>query len=439
MAAPITGSSAAGGGSSGGKTGIVLALAFAVFFLLGGVTNINDLLVGKFKPMFQLSHAQANLVQMAFFISYAAFSIPAGIVMSKLGYIRTFVLGFVMVAGAALLFIPASAAASYGGFLAALFFIGAGITVLQVAMNPVITTVGPVETSHSRLTFAQAFNSIGVFLMVRGGAELLLGDSSIIDATTATPDQLQAYRVEQGASIGHAYMWLAVAMVAIAILFWIFRSALDGAKAEQTKVAGTLDLLLSNRRVQLGALCIFMYVGAEVAIGSNMMAYLSDKGVMGLSLLDAGRLVSYYWLGAMIGRLVGGFILRMFAPGKVLTTFAAAAIALIALSAMSAGAISGWALILVGFCNSLMFPTIFSLGTEGLGEKTPQGSGIMCTAIVGGALVPYLFGQVTDMTGNIRAALLVPVVCYAIIALFGRWAAVNSAKTADMAAGPVFE
>ncbi|MCB2058793.1 MAG: MFS transporter, partial [Novosphingobium sp.] len=177
MAAPITGSGTAGGASAGGSTRIVLLLAFAVFFLLGGVTNINDLLVGKFKPMFQLSHAQANLVQMAFFIAYAAFSIPAGIVMSKLGYIRTFVLGFVMIAAAAFLFIPASAAASYPGFLAALFFIGAGITVLQVAMNPVITTLGPVETSHSRLTFAQAFNSIGVTLMVYGGAKVLLGDS----------------------------------------------------------------------------------------------------------------------------------------------------------------------------------------------------------------------------------------------------------------------
>ena len=192
MAAPISGSSASGGGKTGGNTGIVLALAFAVFFLLGGVTNINDLLVGKFRDMFQLSHAQANLVQMAFFIAYAAFSIPAGIVMSKLGYIRTFVLGFVMIAAAALLFVPASASASYGGFLGCLFFIGAGITVLQVAMNPVITTLGPVETSHSRLTFAQAFNSIGVTLMVYGGAQVLFGSSTDFDPAKASAEQLMA-------------------------------------------------------------------------------------------------------------------------------------------------------------------------------------------------------------------------------------------------------
>lgn len=416
-------SPAGGAGKSGGSTRIVLILAFAVFFLLGGVTNINDLLVGKFKPMFHLTHAQANLVQMAFFIAYAAFSIPAGIIMSKFGYIRTFVLGFILVAAAAFLFVPASAAASYPGFLAALFCIGAGITVLQVAMNPVITTLGPIETSHSRLTFAQAFNSIGVFLMVYGGAAFLLGDSQPIDAETASEAQIQAYRVAEGASIGTAYMWLGVLMLAIAAVFWMFRGALDHAKAEDVKLEGTWSLLTHNRRVQLGALCIFMYVGAEVAIGSNLIAYLGDPGVMGLDLQAAGKLVAIYWLGALVGRLLGGFILRLAKPGRVLATFAAGAISLIILSAVTTGALSGWALILVGFCNSLMFPTIFSLGTEGLGERTPQGSGILCTAIVGGAIVPYLFGTVADISGDIRLALVVPLICYAIIASFGLWAA----------------
>ncbi|MFM5954425.1 MAG: sugar MFS transporter [Novosphingobium sp.] len=440
MAAPITGSGAAGGGAAAGsRTTTVLLLVFAVFFLLGGVTNINDLLVGKFKPMFQLTHAQANLVQMAFFIAYALVSIPAGIVMGKLGYIRTFVLGFLMVAGAALLFIPASASASFPGFLAALFCIGAGITVLQVAMNPVITTLGPVETSHSRLTFAQAFNSIGVFLMVYGGARVLLGDAKPIDAATATAEQLQAYRVEQGASIGHAYMWLAIVMLGIAALFWMFRSVLDHAKAEEAKVEGTLALLKSNRRVQLGALGIFTYVGAEVAIGSNLIAYLGDQSVMGLSLENAGKLVAYYWLGALIGRLAGGFILRLAKPGRVLTAFAAGAIGLILVSAMSSGAASGFALVAVGLCNSLMFPTIFSLGTEGLGERTPQGSGILCTAIVGGAIIPYLFGTVADVTHDLRLALIVPALCYGFIALFGIWAVSNPSAGKGGTQGPVYD
>ncbi|NIJ37151.1 FHS family L-fucose permease-like MFS transporter [Sphingopyxis panaciterrae] len=411
-----------GAGKSGGSTRVVLILAFAVFFLLGGVTNINDLLVGKFKAMFHLTHADANLVQMAFFIAYGAFSIPAGIIMSKLGYIRTFVLGFVIVAAASFLFIPASAAASYTGFLAALFGIGAGITVLQVAMNPVITTLGPIETSHSRLTFAQSFNSIGVTLMVYGGATFLLGNSQPIDPETASEAQLHAYRVAEGASIGTAYMWLGILMLVIAAVFWMYRSALDHAKTDAVKLEGTWGLLTHNRRVQFGALCIFVYVGAEVAIGSNLMAYLGDPGVMGLDLQTAGKLVAVYWAGSLVGRLVGAFILRLAKPGRVLATFAAGAISLIILSAVTTGALSGWALILVGFCNSLMFPTIFSLGTEGLGEQTPQGSGIMCTAIIGGALVPYLFGTVADVSGNIRLALAVPLICYAIIASFGLWA-----------------
>ena len=259
--------------------------------------------------------------------------------------------------------------------------------------------------------------------MVYGGAAFLLGDSKPIDAETASEAQIQAYRVAEGASIGTAYMWLGVLMLVIAAVFWMFRSALDHAQTQDVKLEGTWSLLTHNRRVQLGALSIFTYVGAEVAIGSNLIAYLGDPGVMGLDLQAAGKLVAIYWLGALIGRLLGGFILRLAKPGRVLAIFAAGAISLIILSAVTSGALSGWALILVGFCNSLMFPTIFSLGTEGLGDRTPQGSGILCTAIVGGAIVPYLFGTVADISGNIRFALAVPLICYAIIAGFGLWAA----------------
>jgi FHS family L-fucose permease-like MFS transporter len=298
---------------------------------------------------------------------------------------------------------------------------------LRLQVNPIITTLGPVETSHSRLTFAQAFNSIGVFLMVYGGAAVLLGDSQPLDPETASEAQIQAYRVAEGASIGQAYTWLAIVMLAMAALFWMFRSAIDQSKAQGVKLEGTFGLFLHNRRVQLGALCIFTYVGAEVAIGSNLIAYLGEQSVMGLGLEAAGKLVAMYWLGALIGRLLGGFILRLAKPGRVLSAFAAAAIGLILLSALSTGSLSGYALILVGLCNSLMFPTIFSLGTEGLGEQTPQGSGILCTAIVGGAIVPVLFGLVADIS-NVRLALSVPAVCYAIIALFGVWTVRNPSR-----------
>ncbi len=423
MALAPSGNATAGDGMKiEGKARSVLFLTFAVFFILGGVTNINDVLIPKLKNLYQLSHFEANLVQFAFFMSYALFSIPAGMLVARIGYVRGFVAGFLVVAAGAMLFLPAANSGIYASFLAALFVIGGGITLLQVGMNPVTIALGPKETSHSRLTFAQLFNSIGVFLMVYGGAELMLGKESGVDPSTLSGKALQAHRVAESAVIGHAYMWLAAAMAAIAGLFWFWRSALDKAEAADVKVGGTLALFLNNARVRFGALCIFTYVGAEVAIGSNLIAYLTDDGVMGITAVEAGRMLALYWGGAMVGRFFGGFVLRMFKPGLVLTAFAAAAIALILLSGMSSGAIAGWSLVLVGFFNSLMFPTIFSLGTEGLTDDAPRASGIMCTAIVGGALVPPLFGLVADGAG-LKLALVVPIICYAIIATFGLWAA----------------
>jgi len=418
------------GAPSNGKSTVLLALMFAVFFLLGGVTNINDVLIPKLKGLFELSHFQANLVQFAFFTSYALFSIPAGMMMARLGYIRGLAAGFAIIGAAALLFIPAAGSGTYVAFLAALFMIGGGITVLQVAMNPVVTTLGPVETSHSRLTFAQLFNSVGVFLMVRGGAELLLGNSAGSPPPAADPAAQAAYRIDQSQIIAQAYMGLAVIMAVIAVGFWSLRSVLSDSRAAEAKAEGTFDLFAKNARVRFGAICIFAYVGAEVAIGSNLIAYLQTRDVMGLSPVEAGRLLAYYWGGAMVGRFVGGFALRWFAPGRVLASFAFIAIGLILFSALSDGAMAGWSLILVGLFNSLMFPTIFSLATEGLKEAAAKASGILCTAIVGGAFIPPLFGIVTDVSGNIRLALAVPLACYAIIAGFGIWAVRRQARLA---------
>jgi MFS transporter, FHS family, L-fucose permease len=423
MAAPITGSivSAEQTGPVDKNAKNVLLLVFAVFFLLGGVTNINDVLIPKLKGLYQLSNFQANLVQFAFFTSYAIFSIPAGMLLKKLGYLRGFVAGFLIVAVGALMFLPAANTGVYASFLAALFIIGGGITMLQVAMNPIIVTLGDPSKASSRLTFAQSFNSVGVFLMIYGGAQLLLGESSTVDTATLSTQALQEYRIAESAVIGHAYIGLAIAMTLIALLFWLFRSALDGQKVEQTNTEGTFALLLSNPRLQFGALCIFTYVGAEVAIGSNIIAYLGQGRVMGLDAKAAGGLLSLYWGGAMVGRLLGGFVLRMFKAGNVLTSAALINIGLLLISAMTSGNVAGWSILLCGLFNSIMFPTIFSLATQGLNEKAAQASGILCTAIVGGAFVPPLLGLVADKSG-FAIALIVPITCYAIIASFGYYA-----------------
>jgi FHS family L-fucose permease-like MFS transporter len=397
----------------------ILVLMFLVFFILGGVTNINDVLIPKFKGLFDLTNFQANLVQFAFFTSYALFSIPAGLLMRRIGYLRGIVGGFLVIGMAALLFLPAAYTGSYPPFLAALFVLGGGITLLQVAMNPVILSLGDPRTAHSRLTFAQLFNSIGVFLMIYGGAELLLGTSAAdVDVAALSAAELQDYRTAEATLIGHAYLGLAAAMVFFALLFWLGRAALDRQAVETARGRGFVSLLRASPRLRFGALCIFCYVGAEVAIGSNLIEYLGQSRVMGLDKLEAGRLLALYWGGALAGRLVGGFILRAFAPGRVLAAFAVTAIVLIAVSALTTGPVAGWTLILVGLFNSIMFPTIFSLGVEGLAEDTAQASGIMCTAIVGGALVPPLLGMVADVAG-FAAALAVPALCYAIIAGFG--------------------
>lgn len=420
MVAPVTGAAAPSGATGGGNVRAVLLLVFAVFFILGGVTNIIDVVLPKLKGLFDLTHFQANWINGAFFAAYGLFAIPSGIIMSRLGYIRGFVLGFGMIALASLLFIPAANSGVYISFLGCMFLIGAGITLLQVGMNPVTMALGAPEGAHQRLMFGQMFNSVGVVVMVFGGATLLLGEQKPVDLTVMTAAELAQHRIADAQEIAHFYIALALAMTLIAALFWFWRSALDGQKAEQVETAGTLQLLMTNRRLQFGALCIFTYVGAEVAIGSNLISYLADERTMGLTASEAKYYVTAYWSAALIGRLLGVFVLGFVKPSRLLLAVASAAVLLVALSALTSGPTAGLALVAIGLFNSVMFPTIFSLTTQGMTDEAPKASGIMCTAIIGGAFIPMLFGKIADLSG-LQIALIVPLLCYAIIASFGLW------------------
>jgi len=419
MAGAVGGSNSGATNVTGKNVTLVLCLVFAVFFILAGVTNINDALVAKFKGMFQLSNSEAGLVQFAFFISYALFSIPAGLLLKRIGFMRGFMLGFLIIAAASLLFIPAASSGAYVNFLGALFLIGGGITLLQVAMNPLVTTLGPAETSHSRLTFAQMFNSLGAFLIVTFGSQYILGEKREIDIENVTATELNAFRVSEAVVITDLYIAVAIAMVLIAGLFFIFRKALDSTEVEEVKTEGLIALFIGDKRLQFGALCIFLYVGAEVAIGSFLIGYLGEEHVMGLEEKDAAWFLSMYWGGALIGRFVGAFLLRLFNPGRVLLSFAGIAISLIIISMVSGGSVSGYTLTMVGLFNSIMFPTIFSLATEGMKtDKASQASGILATAIVGGAVIPWIYGKFSDVS-SLTIALILPIICYAIIGSYG--------------------
>ena len=383
--------------------GPLAALVISLFFIWGGATSLNDILVPKLKDLFQLTYAEAMLIQFAFFTAYAIVSVPAGALVARLGYGKGIVAGLVVMAAGCLLFYPAAALATYGLFLAALFVLAGGITILQVAANPLIANLGTPKNASSRLTFAQAFNSLGTTIMPFLGARLILNSIGKPDAVSN--------RAHEAAVIGQAYFGIAVVLGLIALVFWIVRRRL-GEADPAAGLAGGLALL-RRPRLGFGVAAIFLYVGAEVTIGSLMVNYLMQATTLGLDQRTAGERLALYWGGAMVGRFIGAGLLRVAAPGKVLAGAAIGAGALVVISAMSHGPVAGWSLLSVGLMNSIMFPTIFSLAVEGLGEKTPQGSGLLCMAIVGGALMPLLSGHVADMAG-LAVALIVPVACYAV-------------------------
>lgn len=393
---------------------------FALFFIFGGITSLNDVIIPKLKDLFTLSYAQAMLVQSAFFAAYFIVSIPAAAIVRRIGYMRTAVVGLLTMTAGCLLFIPASSSGVFATFLIALFVLASGITIVQVVANPLISLLGAPQTAHSRLTFAQAFNSLGTTVFPYVGAILILGSLATVDASTLSGAALDAYRAEETRVVVQTYIGLAVALVIVAALVWHNRTKLVETPAPQVSILKAFELL-KQPRFAFGAACIFLYVGAEVAVGSVIVNYLMESDVLGLGAEAAGKHVPLYWGGAMVGRFIGAALLRMFSPGKVLACAAGMTILLLLVSANSTGMVSGWSLLAVGLFNSIMFPTIFSLASEGLGERAAEGSGLICVAIVGGAIVPLITGHAADLVG-LKMALAVPAICYAIILCFGIFA-----------------
>jgi len=405
-----------------GNTGPLIIVTL-LFFMWGLLTALNDVLIPHLKALYTLSYVQAMLVQFCFFGAYFLVSLPAGILIRKIGYQNGAVTGLVIAAAGCALFYPASTS-GYGLFLLGFFVLAAGITILQVAANPYVTVLGEARTASSRLTLTQAFNSLGTTVAPALGGILILsgglpGASELAQLPAA---QQIAYRAAQAASVQKPYLALAGALLVLALLFAFARLpkiahvAEDGAAPSLD--AGARRSALAHPHLLMGAIGIFLYVGGEVSIGSFLINFLGEPGIAALPPASAAHYVSYYWGGAMVGRFVGFALMRFISPGRALAFNAASSIALILVAIFGHGQVAMWAILAVGLCNSIMFPTIFSMALYRLGQFTGQASGILCMAIVGGALVPFGQGLLADSVG-LQWSFLVPAACYAFILYFG--------------------
>lgn len=374
-----------------------LGLLTSLFFMWGFLTCMNDILIPHLKGLFNLTFTQAMLVQFTFFGAYFLMSLPAGRIISKIGYKSGIVLGLSIAGLGALLFYPAASFLSYGFFLFAFFVLASGIVILQVAANPFVAELGSPETASSRLNLTQGFNSLGTTVAPMFGAYLILDNNS---------DDL----ISQASAVQMPYIGLAVALGLIALVFAFVKlpKIID---AEEQKAEGSA---WNHSHLVLGALAIFMYVGAEVSIGSALVSYLGSDGLNLFGEAQAAGYVSIFWGGAMVGRFIGSAIMHKVSSNKLLAFNAIMVVVLVLISMMTEGYIALWSIVLVGLFNSIMFPTIFTLAIDGLGQHTSQGSGILCLAIVGGAIVPLLMGVLADNFG-LQNSFIITILCYAYV------------------------
>ena len=396
-----------------------LAVLTSLFFMWGFLTCLNDILVPHLKSIFELSYTRVMLVQFAFFSAYFLFSVPWSKVVNAIGYQRAMVAGLLMMAFGAFLFLPAASTASYPLFLTALIILAAGITGLQVAANPYVVVLGRPETASSRLDLTQAFNSLGTTIAPKLGGLLILSAAplAIEQLQQFTPQALHAYRVHQAASVKMPYTVIGVALLLLAVLIGTFKlPKIETAAYRPGEKVN--DSIWKHPNLFFGAIGIFSYVGAEVSIGSFMVNYFGLPGIAGLSAKAAAGFVSFYWGGAMIGRFLGAPLLRRVKAGYLLAVCAICAATLVTASMMLGGHTAMWTILAVGFFNSIMFPTVFSLGVAELGPLTGNGSGILNMAIVGGAILPVVQGAIADRVG-LHHAFFLPVICYLYILFYG--------------------
>ena len=412
----------------------------SLFFLWGFLTVLVDSLIPRIKELFTLNYFQAGLVQFAFFMAYFLLSIPSGFMLSKIGYKKGIILGLLTMALGCFLFYPAAASRTFSIFLLAYFILASGMTILQVAANPFVAVLGPKEGASSRLNLSQAFNSLGTAIAPAVGAAFLLSDTvkTTSEINLLTEVEKAAYYITEATAVQVPFIAISACVVLLAILFAFVKLP----TLIQANSKNGYGEVLKNKVLRMGALGIFLYVGAEVAIGSYLVNYFIDmdlhnsiknsawmsnlaNNILNAELVDldkraiVGAFVTFYWSGAMIGRFIGSYLTRVYAPNKILSYFAIGAFGMILLSMSSTGPLSMWSILFVGLFNSIMFPTIFTLSIQDIEDLKPQASGILCTMIVGGAIVPPLYGLCTDLAG-FKMAFVVLLVCYTYIYYFAK-------------------
>jgi FHS family L-fucose permease-like MFS transporter len=406
-------------GTNGASNTGALIIVTLLFFMWGLMTSLNDVLIPHLKAIYTLSYVQAMLVQFCFFGAYFVVSLPAGALIKKIGYQKGVVAGLLVAAAGCALFYPASMR-GYGMFLLALFVLASGITILQVAANPYVTVLGAAATASSRLTLTQAFNALGTTVAPTLGGILILSAGVLtVEQFNLLPvaEQL-AHRAAEAAAVQGPYLALAATLLVLALLFAFARLPQVSHAEEAQSEAGGPTSVLGHRHLVLGAIGIFLYVGGEVSIGSFLISFLGEANIAGLAPAEAAHYVSFYWGGAMLGRFIGFGVMRYVSPGKALAFNSACSILLILLAIFSDGQLAMWSIIAVGLCNSIMFPIIFSMALNRLGKFTGQGSGLLCMAIVGGAIVPFGQGFLADHIG-LQWSFFVPAACYVFTLYFG--------------------
>lgn len=388
----------------------------SLFFMWGFITCLNDILIPHLKNVFSLNYTQSMLIQFCFFGAYFIVSLPAGALVKRISYKWGIVVGLLIAAIGCALFIPAAAYRVYGLFLGALFILASGVTVLQVAANPYVTELGAPETAASRLTLTQAFNALGTTVAPLFGAFLILS-AATGDIANTTGEQLEAMRLAEADAVRFPYMLLAIAFLVLSAIFAALKLPQIEEETAETE-GGERASAWSYPHLVLGAIGIFVYVGGEVSIGSFLVNYLAEPTIANLPESEAAHYVAYFWGGAMVGRFIGAYAMRYIEDGKALAFNAILAAVLLLVTVFAGGKLAMWAVLAVGLFNSIMFPTIFSLALKGLGRHTSQGSGILCLAIVGGAILPVVMGALADTIG-IHLAFLMPVICYIYIFYYG--------------------